>query len=200
MPRWRARLAALLVTAAATAAPVGEERAQELPASLIADQVTYDRETRILTASGNVEVLYQGRVLRAERIVYDEGQNQIRAEGDLLLTDPAGGVLMAESAALTPDLDVAGGGEDARLAVVGHLVGDEARRHLLGALGADRRRDGGGGEQEACETGPPPHQPSSRCRSRLMARRIAATGGVHAATRSGIWPRPPRDSAKSLRK
>ena len=57
-------------SAGARSAP---ERAQELPASLIADQVTYDRETRILTASGNVEVLYQGRVLRADRIIYDEG-------------------------------------------------------------------------------------------------------------------------------
>ena len=103
--RWRSGVAGLLLTVAAIAAPVGEERAQELPASLIADQVTYDRETRILTASGNVEVLYQGRVLRADRIIYDEGQNRIRAEGDLLLTDPAGGVLMADSAALTPDLE-----------------------------------------------------------------------------------------------
>ena len=42
------------------------------PASLIADQVTYDRDTRILSATGNVEVLYQGRVLRADRIIYDE--------------------------------------------------------------------------------------------------------------------------------
>ena len=87
--RWRPRLAALLLTAAALA-PAGAQRAQEMPASLIADQVTYDRETRILTASGNVEVLYQGRVLRADRIVYDERRNEIRAEGDLLLTDPAG--------------------------------------------------------------------------------------------------------------
>ena len=105
MPGWRPRLAGLLLAAAATATPVGTQRAQEMPASLIADQVTYDRETRILTASGNVEVLYQGRVLRADRIVYDEGKDQIRAEGDILLTDPAGGVLMADSAALTPDLE-----------------------------------------------------------------------------------------------
>ena len=76
--RWRSRLAALLLTAGALA-PAGAQRAQEMPASLIADQVTYDRETRILVASGNVEVLYQGRVLRADRIVYDEGKDEIRA-------------------------------------------------------------------------------------------------------------------------
>ena len=82
---------------AALAVPSGVTRGQDLPVSLIADQVTYDRETRQLTASGNVEVLYQGRVLRADRIIYDEARDQIRAEGQLLLTDPAGGVLIADS-------------------------------------------------------------------------------------------------------
>ena len=68
-------------------------------------------------------------------------------------------------------------------------------------LGADGSRHGGDGEEEPGEGGSPPaHQPSSRCRRRPTASRIAATGGVQAATSSGIWPRPPSDSAKSLRK
>jgi LPS-assembly protein len=75
------------------------------PASLIADQVTYDRESGLLVATGNIEVLYEGRVLRARRIVYDEAADEIRAEGPLVLTDPAGGVLLAAAAALTPDLE-----------------------------------------------------------------------------------------------
>jgi LPS-assembly protein len=129
MPRWRSRLAGLLLAAAAMAAPVGAQRAQEMPASLIADQVTYDRETRILTASGNVEVLYQGRVLRADRIVYDEGNDEIRAEGGLLLTDPAGGVLIADDATLSPDLEE-GLITGARLLIAGRmqLAAAEVRR------------------------------------------------------------------------
>jgi LPS-assembly protein len=126
--RWRSALGGLLVTAAALV-PTGPNRAQEPPASLIADQVTYDRETRVLTASGNVEVLYQGRVLRADRIVYDEAADEIRAEGDLLLTDPAGGVLMAEAAALTPDLEE-GLITSARLLIAGkmQMAAAEVRR------------------------------------------------------------------------
>ncbi len=122
LPRqWPSRLGALLLVACSLLpGPAGGPRAQELPASLIADQVTYDRETRLLVASGNVEVLYKGRVLRAERIVYDEAANEIRAEGSLVLTDPAGGVLMADSAALTPDL-AAGLISSARLLVAGKL-------------------------------------------------------------------------------
>ena len=129
MRRRRLRLAALGLVVAATLLPAGAQRAQELPASLIADQVTYDRDTRLLTATGNVEVLYQGRVLRAHRIVYDEAADEIRAEGPLVLTDPAGGVVMAESAALTPDLEQ-GLISSARLLVAGRmqLAAAEVRR------------------------------------------------------------------------
>ena len=100
--------------------PAEAPRGQDLPASLVADQVTYDRETRLLTASGNVEVLYQGRVLRARRIIYDEAADEIRAEGPLVLTDPAGGVLLADAAALTPDL-TDGLISSARLLIAGQL-------------------------------------------------------------------------------
>ena len=84
---------------------LGAAGAQEnLPATLIADQVSYDRETRRLTATGEVEVLYQGRVLKAREIVYDEAAGQIRATGPITLSDPERGVLLAGDAALTPDI------------------------------------------------------------------------------------------------
>jgi LPS-assembly protein len=99
------------------------------PASLTADQVTYDRERRLLVASGNVEVLYQGRVLRATRITYDEAADEIRAEGPLVRTDPQCGVLLADSAALSPDL-AEGMISSARLLIAGQLqlATAEARR------------------------------------------------------------------------
>jgi LPS-assembly protein len=79
-------------------------RGQPVPASLIADQVSFDQEAGVLVAAGDVEVLYQGRVLRARRITYDQNADEIRAEGPLVLTDPEGAVLLAGSAAMTPDL------------------------------------------------------------------------------------------------
>jgi LPS-assembly protein len=100
----RAGIAGLILAGLLALVPAEAPRGQDLPASLIADEVSYDRETRLLTASGNVEVLYQGRVLRARRIIYDEAADEIRAEGPLVLTDPAGGMLIADAAALTPDL------------------------------------------------------------------------------------------------
>ena len=93
-----------LLLAGLTALPV-PLAGQDAPASLMADQVTFDQERGLLVASGSVEVLYEGRVLRAERIVYDQKAEEIRVEGPLMLTDPDGAVLLADSAALTPDLE-----------------------------------------------------------------------------------------------
>lgn len=115
-PRRAAGLAAALTALALLAAP--PVRAQ--PASLIADEVTYDRETGLLTASGNVEAVYENRVLRAERIVYDEENEEIRATGPLSLTDPDGTILLADAAELSPDF-TRGLVESGRLLVAGQL-------------------------------------------------------------------------------
>ena len=70
------------------AAPLGQPT---LPASLVADQVTYDRDARLLIATGNVEVLYQGRVLRAEpRSSTTRPPTRSAPRGRCVLTDPAG--------------------------------------------------------------------------------------------------------------
>ena len=61
----RTRGASLILALALALAPPAARAQAELPASLAADAVSYDRETGLLVASGNVEVLYRGRVLRA---------------------------------------------------------------------------------------------------------------------------------------
>jgi LPS-assembly protein len=99
------RALCLALALLATVLPAPPAWVQPLPASLAADRVTFDRESGLLVASGDVEVLYQGRVLRATRITYDQRADEIRAEGPIVLTDPAGGVLLADAAALTPDLE-----------------------------------------------------------------------------------------------
>lgn len=88
----------------ARAQSAAAEASAALPASLIADRVTYDRASGILVASGNVEVLYQGRVLRAQAITYDEKARQIRATGPIQLTGESEGVILAGDAVLSPDI------------------------------------------------------------------------------------------------
>jgi LPS-assembly protein len=103
--------------------------AQDLPATLLADRVTYEQETGLLVAEGSVEVLYRGRVLRAERLTYDQNADEIRVTGPIVLVDPETGVMLADAAALTPDLRT-GLVEGARLLVADQLqlAAVEARR------------------------------------------------------------------------
>lgn len=94
--------------------------AAALPASLIADDVTYDRAAGLLVARGNVEVLYQGRVLKATAITYDQNAKVIHATGPIELSDPARGVILAGDAALSPDMRD-GLIESAQLLIAGQL-------------------------------------------------------------------------------
>lgn len=69
-----------------------------------ADRLTRDDEGKRTTAEGNVEIRYQGRTLRADRIVYDEGAEGqpgvIRAFGHVQLINSDGSVEFADEFAL----------------------------------------------------------------------------------------------------
>src|SRR3954470_9653833 len=87
-----AALAVLWAPAALAQAPGKAERALAAPARpaagpardglaegelyMEADQVVRDDKARITTAEGNVEVRYQGRTLRADRLIYEEGAQE----------------------------------------------------------------------------------------------------------------------------
>jgi LPS-assembly protein len=98
-------LAALaLVAALAADAPEAQTPPPDAgPIGLIADSVAIDPEAETVTATGDVEVHYAGRVLRAARIVYSDRDGTIRADGPLVLTDPEIGVVEAGAASLTTD-------------------------------------------------------------------------------------------------
>jgi LPS-assembly protein len=102
-------LAALALAAAAPAqaqTTPGEllEIDRSQPVALVADAIAFDEAARTLTASGDVEVYYGERVLRARAITYDETTGRIAAEGPLTLDDGQGSTLIADAAALDADL------------------------------------------------------------------------------------------------
>lgn len=72
-------------------------------AALVADSVSVD-PSGVLIASGSVEVFYQGRRLRAARIVYDRANDSLRIEGPIVLVDNAATILVADQAELSADL------------------------------------------------------------------------------------------------
>lgn len=128
-PLRRIRAIALACLVLAGAPHTAGLRSQDMPANLVADSVTYDAETETLTATGGVEVLYAGRLLRARTITYDARAEVIRAEGPITLTDTEGNVVLADAAALDPDLQ-AGLLRGARVMVAGQiqLAAAEVRR------------------------------------------------------------------------
>jgi len=71
---------------------------------LEADLVVRDDRNKITTATGGVEARYNGRTLRAEEVVYDEGRGVMTARGKAEIINPDGSVEYAEEIVLDEDL------------------------------------------------------------------------------------------------
>lgn len=69
-----------------------------------ADNLTYDANTGIVTASGNVEANYGGRILIADMVTYNDRTDEVFAEGDVAISQPSGEVLFADRIRLRNDL------------------------------------------------------------------------------------------------
>lgn len=91
----------LLCLMAVTALP-GRGTAQDL-ASLVADTIQVDPAGRV-TASGNVEVFYQGARLNAASVSYDRNGDRLTITGPIRITDPDGTILLADQAEMDRDL------------------------------------------------------------------------------------------------
>jgi LPS-assembly protein len=72
-----------------TAAPPAESDSEDV--LLQARLITEDRQNQVWTAEGDVEVRVGLRTLRADRVVYDQGKQTLRAQGHVEITDASGG-------------------------------------------------------------------------------------------------------------
>ena len=80
----------------------GRATAQDL-ASLVADTIQVDPAGRV-TASGNVEVFFQGVRLNAGAVSYDRTGDQLTITGPIRITDENGTILLADQAQMDRDL------------------------------------------------------------------------------------------------
>ena len=83
--------------------PVAPPRPDE-PASFKADELTHSRDANVVTATGNVKIVQGGRVLRAEKVVYDRAADRMSASGDVVILDPGGDMFFADSLEISGDL------------------------------------------------------------------------------------------------
>jgi LPS-assembly protein len=99
------------------------------PVTFTADQVQYDRDGAMVTATGHVEAWQGDRVLRADKITFDRNTNVAAATGHVVLLEPDGEVLFSEYAELTQGMrDGILRDMTARLAENGRLAANGARR------------------------------------------------------------------------
>ena len=103
--------------------------ARDQPVTFEADNLSYDRDSGIVTATGNVEAWQNGHVLRADKITYDRNTDVAAASGHVVIIEPDGQVLYSDYA------ELAGGLREgvlkqmsASLAANGKLVANGARR------------------------------------------------------------------------
>ena len=96
---------------------------------LQADSIEEDQDTRVVTASGNVEIRIGDRAMLADRIVYDRNNETMRAQGNVQITDGTGQVQFADE--IEADEDFRNGFAtrfSARLAANGLLAASSAVR------------------------------------------------------------------------
>ncbi|KCZ51612.1 hypothetical protein HY3_01355 [Hyphomonas pacifica] len=116
------------------AAPEQDERVV-----LEADYVYEIRDENKLVAEGNVEALYQGRILRADKLVYDRTTDRVRATGNIVIIDTDGSQQFADE--IEVDSKLADGyaiGFSARLADGATVAANSAIRQADGVDALDQ--------------------------------------------------------------
>ncbi len=111
---------------AASAAAAGKKADDIL---LQADQVVYDANNQIVTATGHVEVDEDGRMLMAEKLTYDQNSDTMVASGHVNVIDAKGNVAFADHVTLTDRMrNGALEGFAALIGKTGRLAAPRARR------------------------------------------------------------------------
>ena len=58
-----------------------------------ADELVYDKDKNTVSAVGSVQLFYQGRILQADRVIYNRATKRVYAEGHAKMTDEHGDVV-----------------------------------------------------------------------------------------------------------
>jgi LPS-assembly protein len=76
---------------------------KKAPMMVEAKTVVYNDNTHTVSAEGDAQIYYQGKVLEADRVTYNRDTGRVFAEGSVKLTEPDGGVTHADKMDLTGD-------------------------------------------------------------------------------------------------
>lgn len=72
--------------------------------SLSADELDFSKDLGVITARGNVEIIYNDRILVADTVSYNQNKDMVSASGNVQLIEPDGNVLFSEFMEISSDL------------------------------------------------------------------------------------------------
>lgn len=76
---------------------------QEAPVDFLARQVEYDDVNQTITALGEVEITQNGKIVKADRVIYSLTNETVAADGNVVLMEPNGDVHFADQVDFTGD-------------------------------------------------------------------------------------------------
>ena len=94
----------LSLPGAALAEQAASSAQSEPQIAFSADQLTYDSNADVVTASGTVQMAREGNALRADRVTWNRVSGEVRAEGNVRVTNPQGDVAYGDTFTLTDTL------------------------------------------------------------------------------------------------
>lgn len=81
-----------------------QDETEDTTINLIADEVGHDEELGIFVARGHVEILREGKIVKADVVTYNERTKRITAAGNVVLIEPDGDIQFATYADVTDDV------------------------------------------------------------------------------------------------
>jgi len=92
------------VSNAEAQAPTSTSAAPDQTVDFSADQVIYDSDADVVTATGEVRMRREGQYLAAERVTWNRKTDEVRAQGSVVLLTPQGDKLVGQDAVLTNEM------------------------------------------------------------------------------------------------
>jgi len=84
--------------------PVASHNKDEAPVDLEADNLIHDEGQQIVTAMGNVEMVQNGKILKADSVSYNLQTDKVRATGNVVLSEADGTTYFADDVELKQDM------------------------------------------------------------------------------------------------
>ncbi len=96
-------LAFMLASTASAQAPASAAAKPQERMVVDAKELIYNNDNNTVAAVGSVQILYQGRTIEADRVVYDRGSKRVVATGNARITEANGTVITGARFNLTDD-------------------------------------------------------------------------------------------------